>query len=61
MKTFEECLKLTGNTPMVNYKDNIYAKFEWYNPTGSVKDRVAFYIFQDAIKNKLIDLNSTHH
>ena len=59
MKTFEECLKLTGNTPMVNYRDNIYAKFECYNPTGSIKDRIVFYIFENAIKNKLIDLNST--
>lgn len=48
-------LKLIGNTPMIKitYKngDNInyiYAKLESYNPTGSIKDRVAFYIIDKA-------------
>lgn len=44
-------------TPMIkiNYKYNekekhIYAKLEAYNPTGSIKDRVAFYIINNALK-----------
>ena len=44
-----------GNTPMIKlkYKNNgiinyIYAKLEFYNPTGSIKDRVANYIITKA-------------
>ena len=59
MNNFDECKKLVGNTPLVNYKDNIYAKFECYNPTGSIKDRIVFYIFENAIKNNIIDINNT--
>lgn len=43
--------KLIGNTPMVKikykYKEkirNVYAKLEFYNYTGSIKDRVAYHI-----------------
>lgn len=49
-------LGIIGNTPMIRirYKldgkeDFIYAKLESYNPTGSVKDRIADYITQEAI------------
>ncbi|WP_407374749.1 PLP-dependent cysteine synthase family protein [Methanobrevibacter sp.] len=45
--------KLIGNTPMIkiNYeyegrKDCIYTKLEYYNYTGSIKDRIALYILQ---------------
>ena len=44
-----------GNTPMIkiSYKNGeeinyIYTKLEWYNPTGSIKDRVAYYIINKA-------------
>ncbi len=47
-----------GNTPMIkiNYDYNgkeryVYTKLEYYNLTGSIKDRVAFYIIKNAIKN----------
>ena len=43
--------KLIGNTPLVEYKKNIYAKFEAYNPSGSIKDRPVFYIIKNAIKS----------
>ena len=46
---------LIGNTPLVKiqYKfrgkyRNVYAKLEYYNLTGSVKDRVAYYIITKA-------------
>ena len=46
---------LIGNTPMIkiNYKYKgkskyIYTKLEYYNLTGSIKDRVAFYIINNA-------------
>lgn len=43
-----------GNTPLVEVpspkgKASIYAKFEFENPFGSVKDRTAFGLFCDAI------------
>jgi len=48
---------LIGNTPMIkiNYKINgsikyIYTKLEYYNLTGSIKDRVAFYTINNAKK-----------
>ena len=47
--------KLIGNTPMIkiNYKykgeqKSIYTKLEYYNLTGSIKDRVAYYIITKA-------------
>lgn len=50
-------MKNIGNTPMVKieykYKDKInfiYAKLEYYNLTGSIKDRVAYYIIENAKK-----------
>lgn len=44
-----------GNTPMVeiqhinpNKKVKLYAKLEWFNPTGSLKDRIAQYMIAKA-------------
>ena len=33
----------------------IYAKLEWYNPLGSVKDRVAHNLLRDADEKGLLD------
>ena len=48
-------IKNIGNTPMIKiqykYKDKInfiYTKLEYYNLTGSIKDRVAYYIIKNA-------------
>ena len=48
---------LIGNTPMIKIKYEykgkekvIYTKLEYYNLTGSIKDRVAFYIIDRAKK-----------
>lgn len=48
-------LEHIGNTPMIKltYKNKgitnyIYSKLEFYNPTGSIKDRVAYYIITKA-------------
>ncbi len=35
---------LIGNTPLVEVADKIYAKLETYNPSGSIKDRMAYFI-----------------
>lgn len=47
--------KIIGNTPMIeiNYKykgktNKIYTKLEYFNLTGSIKDRVALYIIENA-------------
>lgn len=52
---------LIGNTPMVKidykFKDrlgSVYAKLEYYNYTGSIKDRLAFYIIKKAKDNGLL-------
>ena len=49
MKMFED--PLVGNTPLIKISDKIYAKFEAYNPSGSIKDRMASYIIAYAEKN----------
>lgn len=48
---------IIGNTPMIklNYEYNgenkyIYSKLEYFNLTGSIKDRVAYYIIKNAEK-----------
>lgn len=55
--------KLVGNTPMIkiNYEyegklGSIYAKLEFYNYSGSIKDRIALYIIETERKNgNLVD------
>lgn len=50
--------ELIGNTPLLeltNYNQekgvsNIVAKLEYFNPAGSVKDRVAYAMITDAEK-----------
>ncbi len=48
-------LEMIGNTPLVKLnrvvghtKSNIYAKVEFFNPGGSIKDRVGAYIIEKA-------------
>ncbi|OIN83326.1 PLP-dependent cysteine synthase family protein [Francisella sp. TX07-6608] len=52
-------LSLIGKTPIIKLKNtinnhNLYAKCEWLNLTGSIKDRVAKYILENLIKNRKI-------
>lgn len=56
--------KLIGNTPMIKiklkYKENIinvFAKLEYYNYTGSIKDRLANYIIKESYKNNTLKKN----
>ncbi len=51
----ESFLKLVGNTPLVPLRQiapecphDIWAKLEFLNPTGSIKDRMALYIVEEA-------------
>lgn len=58
-------LERVGNTPLVKlaipeFKNiRVYAKLEMCNPTGSVKDRAAFYILKKIIADQIIDKNTT--
>ncbi|MFZ0358551.1 MAG: cysteine synthase family protein [Nitrososphaeraceae archaeon] len=66
-----EILQRIGNTPLHELSsyssENIkfYAKLEWYNPFGSVKDRAAYWMIKDAekkgslIKDKSIIIEPT--
>jgi cysteine synthase B len=54
---YKNYLSLIGNTPIVeikrlnpNPKVKIYAKLESYNPSGSLKDRIALYMIEKAEK-----------
>jgi cystathionine beta-synthase len=61
-----EVLNLIGNTPMVHLKTldpkpgvEIYAKLEFMNPTGSLKDRIIAYMVQKGIEEGKINNNTT--
>ena len=61
---FNKYEELVGNTPLyklnnimkdLNLENNIYAKLEYFNPAGSVKDRVAVNMINAAIKDGTIN------
>ena len=65
-RRYESLLDAIGNTPLVKLnkitqglKANIYAKFEFTNPGGSVKDRIAKYMIEKAEKNGKIKPGDT--
>lgn len=52
---YDSILQTIGNTPLVrinrlnpNPNVTIYAKIEWFNPTGSIKDRIALKMIEQA-------------
>lgn len=48
-----------GNTPLIKISERIWAKFEGCNPSGSIKDRMATYIINDAEENGLLKKGDT--
>ena len=50
---------LVGQTPFLKISDRLYAKFEAYNPSGSIKDRMASYILKRAIEDGSVKSNTT--
>lgn len=60
-----EIIQRIGNTPLyelTSYStENIkfYAKLEWHNPFGSVKDRAAYWMIKDAEKKGLLVKNKS--
>tara|TARA_Y100000310_G_C20702969_1_gene831800 strand:- start:1609 stop:2541 length:933 start_codon:yes stop_codon:yes gene_type:complete len=64
MSKINNILKTIGNTPLLKINSlsrfaNIYAKLEFFNPGGSIKDRTALYLINEAEKQGLIHENST--
>ncbi|HZH58862.1 MAG TPA: cysteine synthase A [Metabacillus sp.] len=66
MKVVYNMSELIGNTPLVklnkvNQKGGaaIYLKLEFFNPSGSVKDRAAFNMIVEAERQGLLKPNST--
>ena len=51
--------QLIGATPLLRLGDNLFAKAEFVNQTGSVKDRAAKYILEDAEKKGLLTPGGT--
>lgn len=61
MKVANNLLELIGNTPLVKLNKitqgcyaNVFAKLEFFNPGGSVKDRIALSMIENAEKEGLI-------
>ena len=66
-KIFDSIDQTIGNTPMVklnniskkfNLSGNIIAKLEFFNPLGSVKDRIYLAMINEAEKENLINHES---
>ena len=55
---YEIVLELIGNTPLVKYKDNICLKLEFFNPSGSIKDRASISMLKEAVKRGEINNNT---
>ncbi len=48
MQFYNNIYELVGSTPLLKLDTNIFAKLEYFNPTGSIKDRAALYMIEDA-------------
>lgn len=66
MDKLNEVSKLVGNTPLVaityKFRDQVrraFAKAEWFNLTGSIKDRVALQMYYDAYEQGLLKPGQT--
>jgi cystathionine beta-synthase len=66
MKFTRNILDTVGNTPLVRLvhvtkgiRPVLWAKLEYFNPTGSVKDRMALYMVEDAERSGLLKPGGT--
>ena len=66
MHYYNSMKELIGNTPLIKLNHlgvktgvNLFAKLELYNPAGSVKDRTATYMINDAEKKGLLKKGGT--
>tara|TARA_R110002124_G_scaffold64985_2_gene177413 strand:- start:213158 stop:214087 length:930 start_codon:yes stop_codon:yes gene_type:complete len=55
----KNALNAIGNTPLLDLEDGIFAKAEFLNPSGSVKDRMALYIIEKAEQDGLLKPGDT--
>ncbi|BDR67067.1 cysteine synthase A [Clostridium tetani] len=64
MKIYNNLIELIGKTPLINLNkfekengldSNIIAKVEYFNPSGSVKDRAALSMIEEAERTNLIN------
>lgn len=65
-KVYSNINEIIGNTPIIklskikgNNIADIYAKIESYNPGGSIKDRIALGMIEDAEKKGIINKDTT--
>lgn len=62
---YENIYELIGNTPMIKIRKtsqsdaDVYLKLEWFNPGGSVKDRIAINMLEAAEKEGLLQKGDT--
>lgn len=66
MKVIHSITEAIGNTPLLKLEKlskecnaNIFAKCEFFNPTSSVKDRIALGMIEDALQNGVIKADTT--
>jgi cysteine synthase A len=65
MKIYNNILETIGKTPIVKINNlnegsaNIFAKVEYFNPAGSIKDRAALSMIEEAEKQGLIKAGET--
>ena len=68
MKPVQNLTELVGNTPLLkpnrflkenNTEAEVYFKLEYFNPAGSVKDRIALGMIEDAEKKGLLKPGGT--
>lgn len=65
-RNLDDLNAMIGNTPLINIKysykgeeKNAYFKAEWFNLSGSIKDRVAFEIIKSAYKKGALKKGQT--
>ena len=67
MAVYKNVTELIGNTPLMelgnyekkhNLQAKVLAKLEYFNPAGSVKDRIAWAIIQEALENGTLTKDS---
>ncbi|MGN0469474.1 MAG: cysteine synthase A [Acutalibacteraceae bacterium] len=67
-KVYESIIELVGKTPVLkannfikanNVNANILAKLEYFNPAGSIKDRIAKAMIEDAEKKGILKEGAT--
>ena len=68
MKVYNNITELIGNTPIIELKKieeefglkaKLFAKVEYFNPAGSIKDRIALAMIEDALNKGTIKEGAT--